>query len=100
RKNPNTIYAQIEVAADKEPPSAATQAGQAAAAGRGRGTAPPNPQLSGLWRTNDKAKTWTFVSNENQRPSYFSQLRVDPNDCETVYLGGVGPTKSTDGGKT
>jgi len=100
RKNPNTIYAQIEVASDKEPPSAATQAGQAAAAGRGRGATPPNPQASGLWRSNDKGRTWAFVSNENQRPSYFSQLRVDPNDCETVYLGGVGPTKSTDGGKT
>jgi hypothetical protein len=66
----------------------------------GRGSAPPNPQASGLWRSNDKGRTWAFVSNENQRPMYFSQLRVDPNDCETLYVGGVGPTKSTDGGKT
>jgi photosystem II stability/assembly factor-like uncharacterized protein len=104
RKNPNTIYAQIEVAADKEPPITAAQAGRAAelpsSRAAGRASAPPNPQSSGIWRSNDKAKTWTFVSNENQRPLYFSQLRVDPNDCETLYVGGVGPTKSTDGGKT
>jgi photosystem II stability/assembly factor-like uncharacterized protein len=31
---------------------------------------------------------------------YFSQIRVDPNHCDVVYVGGVGPTKSTDGGKT
>jgi photosystem II stability/assembly factor-like uncharacterized protein len=103
RKNPNVIYAQIEVAPDKEPPVAvAAQAGQPAAAGRGagRGAAPPNPQASGLWRSNDKGRSWVFVSNENQRPLYFSQLRIDPNDCNTIYLGGVGPTKSTDGGVT
>src|SRR5215831_7084984 len=105
KKTPSVIYAQIEVAADNEPRDATAQAGTPAAGGRGgrgagRGAAPPNPQTSGIWRSNDKGRSWSFVSNENQRPSYFSQLRVDPNDCETVYLGGVGPTKSTDGGKT
>ena len=40
------------------------------------------------------------MSNENQRPMYFSQIRVDPNNPDVVYLGGVGPTKSVDGGKT
>ena len=83
------IYAQIEVAPDKEPPSAvAAQAGATRRRGgreaRGRGGAPPpNPQASGLWRSNDKGRTWTFMSNENQRPMYFSQIRVDPNNCET-----------------
>ena len=102
RKNPSVIYAQIEVAPDKEPASVAPQTGQPAGQGRGagRGAAPPNPQASGLWRSNDKGRSWTFVSNENQRPMYFSQVRADPNDCETVYVGGVGPTKSTDGGRT
>lgn len=109
RKNPNTIYALIEVAPDKEPAPAAALDAAAAAAGRGgRGAGgrgvlpppPPNPQTSGVWRSNDKGKSWTFVSNENQRPMYFSQIRADPSNCETVYQGGVGPTKSVDGGKT
>lgn len=127
---PNVIYAQIEVAPDKEPPltgaaaTAATAATAAAAAGRGgrggggaalgdtvgggggggggrgRGNQPPDPTISGIWRSNDKGRTWTFASNENQRPMYFSQIRVDPNSPEVVYTGGVGPTKSVDGGKT
>jgi hypothetical protein len=40
------------------------------------------------------------MSNQNQRPMYFSQIRVDPNNPDTVYVGGVQPQKSTDGGKT
>jgi photosystem II stability/assembly factor-like uncharacterized protein len=112
RKNPSVIYAQIEVAPDKEPASAATQAGRVAEppsgraaeppSGRaaGRGAASPNPQASGLSRSNDKGRTWAFVSNENQRPMYFSQVRVDPNDPDTIFYGGVKVHHSTDGGRT
>jgi len=31
---------------------------------------------------------------------YFSQIRVDPNNPEVVYVGGVNAQKSIDGGKT
>ena len=34
----------------------------------------------GIWKSIDKGKTWTWVNGENQRPMYFSQIRVDPND--------------------
>jgi len=68
--------------------------------GRGGGQAqPPDPQSNGIWRSMDKGKTWTFMSNQNQRPMYFSQIRVDPNMPDVVYVGGVNPQKSTDGGK-
>ena len=123
---PNVIYAQIEVAQDKEKPAppapvalidtAAGRGGRGGAVavagggrgggganvggGRGAAPAPPNPQSSGVWRSNDKGKSWTFVSNENQRPMYFSQIEVDPNNPDIVYVGGVGPMKSVDGGKT
>ncbi|MGE3344643.1 MAG: WD40/YVTN/BNR-like repeat-containing protein [Vicinamibacterales bacterium] len=116
RSNPNVIYAQIEVAPDKEPASApagatAGQAQQAqgragapgggqAGGGRGGAPAPPDPQSSGVWRSMDKGRTWTFMSNENQRPMYYSQIRVDPNNHDTIYVGGVNPRKSLDGGKT
>ncbi len=115
RSNPNVIYAQIEVAPDKEPvpvtagdtptPPAGRQGGapQGAQAGGGRqGGAPqtPNPNLPGVWRSMDKGRTWTFMSNENQRPMYYSQIRVDPNNHDTVYVGGVQPRKSVDGGRT
>ncbi len=114
RTSPNVIYAQIEVAPDKETGAALDQPAPAApAAGRGGGggggqggrggrggNQPPDPQSNGLWRSLDKGKTWTFMSNQNQRPMYFSQIRVDPNRPDTVYVGGVNPQKSTDGGKT
>lgn len=116
KSQPNVIYAQIEAALDNAPPAVpgppapapdpAANAGRGAGGGGGgqgrggRGAQTPNPQYSGVFKSIDKGKTWTFQSNENQRPMYFSQIRVDPNNCETVYLGGVGPTKSVDSGKT
>ncbi len=128
RSNPNVIYAQIEVAADKEPASAAPAAPGAATAVQapvagGRGTAPdfpppgaqagggpggrgggapqpPDPQRDGVWRSADKGKTWTFQSNENQRPMYYSQIRIDPSNENIIFVGGVGPRKSLDAGKT
>jgi hypothetical protein len=89
----------------------AAQAGAAAAGGaqvggggggggRGGPPAPPDPQSNGVWRSIDKGKTWTFMSNENQRPMYFSQIRVDPANPDVVYVAGVTPAKSVDGGKT
>ncbi len=60
----------------------------------------PDPECSGIWRSNDKGRTWQFVANQNVRPMYFSQIRVDPNDENTVYTAGVQAYKSTDGGRT
>ena len=40
------------------------------------------------------------MSNENNRPMYYSQIRVDPSNPENVYVGGLNFSKSTDGGKT
>ena len=62
--------------------------------------AEPDPQCSGVWRSNDKGRTWEFLSNQNARPMYFSQIRVDPNNENTIYTAGVQSYKSTDGGRT
>ncbi len=141
RSNPKMLYAQIEVAPDKEPRNLEAEAAAAAARGAGGGgrgaaaagagaagaagaagggaaragaagggggqgggrggqAAAPNPQSSGIWRSADSGKTWEFRSNQNQRPMYFSQIRVDPNNPDIVYVGGVNAQKSTDGAKT
>ena len=74
----------------------------AAAGGGGRGGQSPllNTQPTGLYRSDDAGATWRKVNNANPRPMYFSKVRIDPNDPEVVYLGGVGLHQTLDGGKT
>lgn len=113
RSNPNVLYAQVEVGASQGtgvPEETAT--GQPVAAGPGGGggggfgggqnnaNTPPDPKKSGLWRSDDKGKTWRIVSSNNNRPMYYSQVRVDPSNPEIVFTGGLNFSRSTDGGKT
>ncbi len=113
RSNPNVIYAQMEVGPSvgtggEEPtfggpapsPSPSPSASPSPSPGASPSPRPPDPKRSGVWRSDDKGKTWRVVSNENNRPMYYSQIRVDPRNPETVYVGGLNFSKSTDGGKT
>ena len=88
RSNPNVVYAQIEVG-----PSGA-------GSGRGQQEAELDPTRSGVWRSDDRGKTWRLASNNNNRPMYYSQIRVDPTNPDIVYTMGAPFFKSTDGGKT
>jgi hypothetical protein len=54
----------------------------------------------GLYRSRDRGESWEKVSSMNPRPMYFSMVRIDPNDPERIYLGGVELQVSDDGGKT
>jgi len=56
----------------------------------------------GVYRSNDKGETWTRVAdiNSDPRPMYFSQIRVDPNNDQRLWVGGVTMQYSEDGGKT
>ena len=58
---------------------------------------PPDTEHNGIWRSTDKGSTWEFRSNENGRPMYFSQIRVDPMDPNLVYVVDQRVHKSTDG---
>lgn len=121
RKRPNILYASIEGPAAGRGGGRGAGGGQGAAGGRGAAggaeEAPAQPQAqgpgggrgpatgvdstaTGLWRSDDGGASWRKVNNVNARPMYFSQVRVDPNDPDVVYMGGVGLHQSTDGGKT
>jgi photosystem II stability/assembly factor-like uncharacterized protein len=118
RAKPNVIYAQIEVGASggtgagvqanglPTDPNAPSQRGARAGAAGQRGEAgakpppPPNPTESGVWRSDDKGRTWRIVSNNNDRPMYYSQIRVDPSNPDIVYTCGAPFHRSVDGGKT
>jgi len=120
RSNPNVLYAQIEVGAsvgtggeEQVPPGASptptptpTPVTTASPVASPTPT-PPDPKKSGVWRSDDKGKTWRVVATcfnaggcpENNRSMYYSQIRVDPSNPENVFVGGLNFSKSTDGGK-
>jgi len=54
----------------------------------------------GVYRSEDRGATWAKMSDTNPRPSYFSQLRIDPNNDQKIWLGGVNIYMSEDGGRT
>ncbi len=59
-----------------------------------------------VYRSEDTGETWEKVNSYDldnvffTYGYYFGEIRVDPNDPETVYTFGVPFLKSTDGGKT
>ncbi len=56
--------------------------------------------FGGIFRSADYGKTWTRMSTYNSRPFYYSQIRVDPNNHEVLWMGGMPLGYSNDGGKT
>ncbi|MDA1082284.1 MAG: hypothetical protein O2973_11550 [Gemmatimonadetes bacterium] len=120
RSNANIVYAQIETDGGSDDAGAAGGGGgrggynwcDNGGPGRGfggRGGAPAdttqkppalNPAQPGIYRSENKGRTWTLVSNCNGRPMYFTNIRVDPTDHNTLYISNVRGSKSLDGGKT
>ncbi|HSP64441.1 MAG TPA: hypothetical protein VLQ90_15735, partial [Pyrinomonadaceae bacterium] len=114
RSNPNVVYAQMEVGASAgtggeetgasptptPSPSPSASAAPVASPAASPTPIPLDPKKPGVWRSDDKGKTWHIVSNENNRPMYYSQIRVDPSNSENVFVGGLNFSRSTDGGKT
>jgi len=59
--------------------------------------------LGGVYISNDGGTTWTpgFKGRaQQQRAWYYTHIVADPVEVDTVYGLNVGPSKSTDGGKT
>jgi hypothetical protein len=53
----------------------------------------------GLYRSNDRGRTWRFMSDWNPRPMYASQPAIDPNDDRRIYMMNS-YSYSDDGGET
>jgi photosystem II stability/assembly factor-like uncharacterized protein len=90
RRDGNVVYATIE--ADKRDPAAGFGGGQGGQGERDR--------KSGLYRSTNRGETWEWMSATNPRPMYYSQVRIDPNNPERIYVLGTRLSVSDDGGKT
>jgi photosystem II stability/assembly factor-like uncharacterized protein len=54
----------------------------------------------GIYRSEDKGESWTKMSATNPRPSYYSQVHIDPNNDQRIWVLGAPMFYSEDGGKT
>jgi photosystem II stability/assembly factor-like uncharacterized protein len=70
RKDPNIVYAEIQ------------------------------HEKGGTFRSEDKGETWKRMGETDPRPSYYSQIRVDPNNDLRIWELGAQMFYSEDGGKT
>jgi len=99
RTKPSTLYAYV----DNHTPGAEPAPGQRDSYGR-----PAQRGIVGaeVYRSDDSGASWRKVNAAlmaNFGGTYgwvFGQIRVDPNSPETIYIMGLGLSKSTDGGKT
>lgn len=55
---------------------------------------------TGVYRSEDGGETWEYVNRYNNRPFYYSQIRINPLNDQKVYLLTTRLMKSDDGGKT
>ncbi|MEE9373752.1 MAG: hypothetical protein V3V00_11935 [Saprospiraceae bacterium] len=55
---------------------------------------------SGIYRSENGGESWTYVNTYNNRPFYYSQIRINPNDDQRVYVLTTTFRVSQDGGKT
>ena len=70
------------------------------APGQGRGGGGEGDAQNGVYCSTDRGQSWERRSTTNNRPMYYSQIRIDPNDPERMYLGGSDLFRSSDGGRT
>jgi photosystem II stability/assembly factor-like uncharacterized protein len=94
QKSANIVYASLQTETESN-----GRGGRGGRGGGGGGVQGGAGNDGGLYRTDDGGETWRKVSSDNPRPMYFSQVRVDPNNPDVVYMGGVGLQMTVDGGK-
>jgi photosystem II stability/assembly factor-like uncharacterized protein len=82
-KNPKTLYAIVQ----------SDEGGQAS-------LRDIRSKTGGVFRSDDAGESWTRVNPINPRPFYFSQIRIDPENDQRVYVLGFALHVSENGGQT
>ncbi|MBI2805733.1 MAG: hypothetical protein HYX68_12205 [Planctomycetes bacterium] len=88
RKNPNVVFAVVQT-------DNTTVTTQGQAANKKKTTI----DAGGIFRSDDKGKTWRHLNSLVPRPFYYGQIRVDPSDEKRLYVLGIQLHVSNDGGK-
>ncbi|MBI1750919.1 MAG: hypothetical protein HY234_11545 [Acidobacteria bacterium] len=83
RKNPKIVYAVVQ--SDEGGTSAIDEI---------------RSKRGGVFRSEDAGESWTRMNGLNPRPFYFSQIRVDPENDQRIYVLGFALHVSDDGGKS
>ena len=101
QKNPSILCAVVENGNTRE--LTAKEAETAKRRGGGRTRVPTVGNE--VFRSDDAGKTWRkinagYESALDKSPYAFNQLRIDPNDPDTVYITGQSLASTNDGGKT
>ena len=55
---------------------------------------------SGIYRSDNGGETWAYLNRYNNRPFYYSQIRINPSDDQLIYVLTTSFQWSTNGGKT
>jgi photosystem II stability/assembly factor-like uncharacterized protein len=90
RKDPRVVYAVVQtdrtvVTVQGQPPNL-----KEVPAGQGKkGKRKVTPEDGGIFRSDDKGRTWKYLNSLVPRPFYYGQIRVDPADAQRVYVLGI-----------
>jgi photosystem II stability/assembly factor-like uncharacterized protein len=97
-KKPNIVYAVVQTS---ETANANSNLGQlpTPVTKDGRPGTPGKVETGGVFRSEDKGKTWKKVNDLTPRPFYYGQIRIDPGNDQRVYVLGVQFYGSSDGGR-
>jgi photosystem II stability/assembly factor-like uncharacterized protein len=100
RKNPSIVCAVVENGNPR--PATAREAEQDKKRG---GTPPARTMGNEVFRSDDAGKSWRkinagYEAAMDKAPYSFNQLRIDPNDPDTIYITAQSMASTNDGGKT
>src|SRR6185503_5558841 len=86
RSNPQVMYTLVEADTAANP--------------KGDKSKPKAKSPTGLYRSQDGGVHWERTNDQDTRPFYYSQVRVDPKNPDRVYWSSTPVLVSNDGGKT
>jgi photosystem II stability/assembly factor-like uncharacterized protein len=98
--NPSVIYAVIQTTTTVAREGAGGPEGGGGGGGGGAAQANKTMRDGGIFRSEDRGETWRWMNPLNNRPFYYSQLRVDPTNENRLWAVAGSLSLSEDGGKT